>query len=184
MLLLSAFFVCEYVYVCAGHKLSTLNLYKFDKISEEFGVKPLDMWEIRNKNYIKEKIKAMKNREIFPFPDVKSLYRLKDIYGLSIVSDSPQEIVDFFIKEFGYKDLFECSVGRGTNLEDLEKMKPSPLALARLLENIQHEKLTYVGDSEKDHEFAEKTHMGFIFLCRKKDTDFNSLDKVVNHLFH
>jgi hypothetical protein len=30
---------------------------------------------------------------------------LKETHGLTIASDSPQEIVDFFIKEFNYEDL-------------------------------------------------------------------------------
>jgi len=79
-------------------KIHSKNLPRFNKISEELGIRSEELWETRNRNYIEEKMKAMKNREISPFPDVDSLYKLKETYSLTIVSDSPQEIVDFFIK--------------------------------------------------------------------------------------
>jgi len=163
-------------------KIHSQNLHRFDRISEELGIKSEDLWETRNRNYIGEKMKAMKNKEIVPFPDVNSLYRLKGVYGLVIVSDSPQEIVEFFIKEFDYEDLFECGVGRGSKLEDLQKLKPSSYPLARLRGNIPYKKLIYVGDSEKDREFAKNTGMEFILLSRKEDKEFNCLDKVVDYL--
>ena len=163
-------------------KIHSKNLHRFDRVSKEFGIRSEELWETRNRNYIEEKMKAMKNREISPFPDVDSLYKLKETYGLTIVSDSPQEIVDFFIKEFNYEDLFDFGIGRGSKLEDLKKLKPTAYPLERLMEIVKYDKLIYVGDSEKDREFAENTSLKFIFLSRKKDKGFNSLNKVVDYL--
>jgi phosphoglycolate phosphatase-like HAD superfamily hydrolase len=163
-------------------KLYSKNLHRFDRISEELGIRSDDLWETRNRNYMEEKMKAMKNREIIPFPDIDSLYSLKGTYGLAIISDSPQEIVEFFIKEFDYEDLFECGIGRGSKLEDLQKLKPSPYLLTRIRESIPYGKLIYIGDSEKDRKFAENTGMEFIFLLRREDREFNCLDKIVEYL--
>ncbi|MFW6122359.1 MAG: HAD family hydrolase [Petrotogales bacterium] len=163
-------------------KIHSKNLHRFDRISEELDIKPEDLWETRNRNYIEEKIKAMKNREIISFPDVNSLYRLKGVYGLVIVSDSPQEIVEFFIKEFDYEDLFDFGIGRGSKLKDIKKLKPNVYPLERLTEIVQYNKLIYVGDSEKDREFAENTGIEFIFLSRNKNEGFNCLNKVVDYL--
>ena len=124
----------------------------------------------------------MKNREISPFLDKDSLYKLKETYGLTIVSDSPQEIVDFFIKEFNYEDLFDFGIGRGSKFKDLKKLKPNAYPLERLRESVEYDKLIYVGDSKKDREFAENTGIEFIFLSRNKDEGVNSLNKVVDYL--
>ena len=163
-------------------KIHSKNLHRFDRVSKELGIRSEELWETRNRNYIKEKIKAMKNREISPFPDIDSLYKLKETYGLTIVSDSPQEIVDFFIKEFNYEDLFDFGIGRGSKLEDLKKLKPTAYPLERLMEIVKYDKLIYVGDSEKDREFAKKTGLKFIFLSRKENEGFNSLNTVVDYL--
>ena len=163
-------------------KIYLKNMHRFDRISKELGMRSEELWETRNKNYIEEKMKAMKNREIIPFPDIDSLYKLKETYDLTIMSDSPQEIVDFFIKEFNYEDLFNFGIGRGSKLEDLKKLKPTAYPLDRLREIIEYDKLIYIGDSEKDREFAENTGIEFIFLSRQEDGEFNSLNKVVDYL--
>jgi len=163
-------------------KIHSKNLHRFDRVSEELGIRSEELWETRNKNYIEEKMKAMKNREISPFTDVDYLYKLKEAYGLTIVSDSPQEIVDFFIKEFNYEDLFDFGIGRGSKFEDLKKLKPNSYPLERLREITEYDKLIYVGDSKKDREFAKNTGLKFIFLSRKEDEGFNSLNKVVDYL--
>lgn len=163
-------------------KIHSKNLHRFNRISKEFGIVSKELWETRNRNYIEEKKKAMKNREIIPFSDVDSLYKLKETYSLTIVSDSPQAIVEFFIKEFNYEDLFDFGIGRGSKLEDLKKLKPNIYPLKKLKEVTHYDKLIYVGDSEKDREFAENTGMEFILLSRKENKEFNSLDKVVDYL--
>ena len=147
-------------------KIHSKNLHRFDRVSKELGIRSEELWETRNRNYIEEKIKAMKDREISPFPDIDFL----------------QEIVDFFIKEFNYEDLFDLGIGRGAKLKDIKKLKPAAYSLERLREIVKYDKLIYVGDSEKDREFAESTGIEFIFLSRKKDEGFNSLNKIVDHL--
>jgi len=50
------------------------------------------------------------------------------------------------------------------------------------MENMQCERLFYVGDSRKDCEFAENNGMEFILLSRRENKEFNCLDKVVDYL--
>ena len=167
-------------------KIHSKNVHRFNEMSIELDVKAEDLWETRNREYIKKKIRAMKNRTIKPFSDVDCLYKLKGKYGLSIVSNSPQEIVDFFIEEFNYTDLFDCGIGRGGNLIDLKKIKPNSHLLERLKKRIQNEKLIYIGDSENDRDFAKNTGMWFVFLSREgaKREEFNTLDKIVKYLLN
>jgi len=165
-------------------KIQSKNVHKFDEISIELNVEAEDLWETRNREYIKEKIIAMKNGMIKPFSDVSCLYELKGKYGLSIVSNSPQEIVDFFIEKFNYDDLFDCGIGRGTSLVDLKKIKPNSHLLEKLKEKIQEKKLIYIGDSENDRKFAKNTGMYFMFLSREaaKKEGFDTLDEIVKYL--
>jgi len=165
-------------------KIHSKNVHRFNEMSIELDVDAEDLWETRNREYIEEKIRAMKNRMIKPFSDVDCLYKLKGRYGLSIVSNSPQEIVDFFIEEFNYIDLFDCGIGRGANLIDLKQIKPNSYLLEKLKERIQNKKLIYIGDSENDRKFAKNTGMRFVFLSREgaKREEFDTLDKIVKYL--
>jgi len=165
-------------------KIHSKNVHRFNEMSIELDVKAEDLWETRNREYIEEKIRAMKNRTIKPFSDADCLYKLKGKYGLSIVSNSPQEIVDFFIEEFDYTDLFDCGIGRGGNFIDLKKIKPNSHLLERLKKRIQDGKLIYIGDSENDRDFAKNTGMDFVFLSREgaKKEEFDTLDKIVKYL--
>ncbi len=163
-------------------KIHSTNLHRFSEICKEFGISDEDFWKTRNRFYIEEKMKAIKNKEISSFTDINSLHKLKEKYMLAIISDSPQEIVEFFVEEYGCKELFECVIGRGSNLKDLKNLKPSSFPYTKLMENIQCKKLFYVGDSKKDREFAKNNGMKFILLDRKKNRVSNGLDKVVNYL--
>ncbi len=165
-------------------KIHSKNVHRFNAMSIELGVEAEDLWETRNREYIEEKIRAMKNGMIKPFSDVDCLYELKGKYGLSIISNSPQEIVDLFIEEFNYEDLFDCGIGRGASLVDLKKIKPNSHLLVRLKERIREKKLIYIGDSENDRKFAKNTGMGFMFLSREgaKREEFDTLDKIVKCL--
>ena len=165
-------------------KIHSKNVHRFNAMSIELGVEAEDLWETRNREYIEEKIRAMKNGMIKPFSDVDCLYELKGKYGLSIISNSPQEIVDLFIEEFNYEDLFDCGIGRGASLVDLKKIKPNSHLLERLKERIQEKKLIYIGDSENDRKFAKNTGMEFMFLSRKgaKGEEFDTLDTIVKCL--
>ncbi len=165
-------------------KIHSKNVHRFNEISIELGIEAEDLWETRNREYIEEKIMAMKNGMIKPFSDVDCLYELKGRYGLSIVSNSPQEIVDLFIEEFNYEDLFDCGIGRGASLVDLKKIKPNSYLLERLKERIQEENLIYIGNSENDRKFSKNTGMEFMFLSRggAKREEFDTLDKIVKCL--
>jgi len=165
-------------------KIHSKNVNRLKEISIELGLEAENLWETRNREYMEEKIKGMKNGMIKPFSDVECLYKLKGRYGLSIVSNSPQEIVDLFIEEFNYADLFDCGIGRGSNLIDLKKIKPNSHLLERLKEKVHDDKLIYIGNSENDRKFAKNTGMEFMLLSRTgaKREGFDTLDKIVKCL--
>lgn len=163
-------------------KIHSSNLHGFRKVCKEFDIKPKNLWKTRNKYYIDEKIRAMKRKELTSFSDVNSLRRLRKKYNLAIISDSPQEIVEFFVKEFGYNDLFDCLTGRGSKLEDLQRLKPSVHPFIRLKKNINCRIKFYIGDSGKDHTFAKNNNLKFILLSRENNSGFDNLDEIVDYL--
>lgn len=160
------------------------NIWKFGEMSQPFKTDLKKLWHIRNDFYTQEKIKAIKTRAITPFPDVDILYELKDRYQLNIISNSPQEVVDLFISEFKYTDLFTYGIGRGASFEDVKKLKPHPFLFERLIQRSSKKEFLYVGDTEYDRVFAENTGMKFLFLNREGDpkNEFTSLIEVVDHL--
>lgn len=167
------------------NKIHSKNVHNFQKISEEFCL-PLDhFWKTRNAHYIGEKKRAMKEGSILPFEDVYILNSLKQKFKLGIISNSPQEVVNFFLKEFGYNDLFDFSIGRGGDMSDLNKMKPNSYFFKKLKEHFRGSVFFYVGDSENDRLFALKTGMKFLYLSRKNHSSkdgFRSLFQIVDYL--
>lgn len=162
-------------------KLYPANLRAFEAVAGEFGVEARDLWRERNGNYLREKISAIEHGEIRPFDDVEALYRL-DGRGRHIISNSPQEVVDAFVETYGYGDLFGVRVGRGNDLDDLDRLKPDPHLFERLREAAGDAEYVYVGDTDTDRAFAENTGMSFVHLDRGGDGDAADLESVVERL--
>lgn len=141
------------------------NVRDVDAVGARLGVEPQDLWTVRNDYYIEEKVTAIEAGEMTPFPDVDQLYRLGNRKP-SIISNSPQEVVDAFIDVYGYDDLFRTGIGRGSTLEALETLKPDPHMYNRLIDEVGPGEYAYVGDTETDRAFAENTGMAFVHLTR------------------
>ena len=156
----------------------------FREIIKRIGIDPTDLWPVRNRIYTDEKLKAMKKRIITPFPDVSTLYNLKQYYELGIVSNSPQSIVDYFIKEFKFEDLFDFGIGRGDGLDDIQRMKPHPFLFSKVKSHINTTYIYYIGDTDTDRLFAERTGMIYLSLERnmKISMNYSSLDQIVDYL--
>lgn len=162
-------------------KLYPGKLRNFREEVKDLSVGPKELWRKRNANYIEEKVRAMKKGEIKPYPDVSALYQLKDPFLLGIITNSPQEVVDAFVEEFQYEDLFVAWIGRGSRLPDLQKIKPNPYLFKRIREEVGNGQFVYVGDREVDQEFAENTGMEFLPLTRNRNS-FKNLEEIVKYL--
>ncbi len=158
-------------------KIHSKNVHNFHKISKEFSLPLEEFWHARNRNYINAKIAAMKKRKITPYADVDSLKSLKEKFKLGIISNSPQEVVNYFLKEFGYSNLFDIAIGRGGNISDLKYMKPHTFLFSKLKQHFENTKIYYIGDTENDRLFAKKTGMEFLHLSRD---DYNSKEVFSN----
>lgn len=154
--------------VTDGHKakLYPATPDSFRAAADELGVDPDALWRVRHGNYVDVKNTAIREGELESFDDVAALYDLRGDHALSIVSNSPQSVVDAFVESCGYDDLFVAGVGRGDALEDLTRMKPRPHLYRRLRERIDAEGDWYVGDAVTDREFAECVGMSFVPVDR------------------
>ncbi len=162
-------------------KLYPVNLQDFVTAVEDFPYSPEKIWEIRDRHYIAEKLELIDNGELRPFPDVNSLEKLQEGYSLGVISNSPYEIVDRFIKTHELEQVFEAWVGRGTDLKSLRKIKPDTHLFERLKDKIGGGEFQYVGDREVDRRFAENTGMEFFHVTRNGE-GFESLEELVNQL--
>ncbi|MFH1013592.1 MAG: HAD-IA family hydrolase, partial [Thermoplasmatota archaeon] len=164
--------------------LYAMNTSKLIEASEQIGVDPTQLWPVRNRYYTTEKIKAMRENIIKPFPDIDQLYHLKEKYELCIVSNSPQHVVDFFIEQNKYTNLFSFGIGRGDTLQDIEQMKPHPYFFSKIKERTMLRSFLYIGDTEIDRQFAQNTGMQFLLIDRheKQDDGFSSLYELVSFL--
>jgi len=162
------------------------NVEKFREISKNLGIDQEVLWPIRNKYYIDEKLYAMKQRIIQPFQDVQSIYQLKDNFIFGIISNSPQIIVDFFVSEFGFSDLFSINIGRGNTIWDIEHLKPDLFLFTKIKKQNDTIEFLYVGDRESDREFAKMANMKYYHLNRefKEPGSFSNFSELVTFLLH
>ena len=142
------------------------NLREFQRAAAEFGIPDQELWETRHEFYTREKIGAIESGEIGPFEDVDALHDLDPTHPLSIISNSPQNVVDAFVTSNGLEGLFEHRVGRGNDMESLEQLKPDPHMYEILDGRTEGNDYLYVGDTDSDAEFARETDMDFLHLDR------------------
>ena len=162
------------------------NVEKFREISKNLGIDQEVLWPIRNKYYTDEKLYAMKQRIIKPFQDVPLIYQLKDNFIFGIISNSPQIIVDFFVSEFCYSDLFSINIGRGNTIWDIEHLKPDLFLFTKIKRQIDTIEFLYVCDRESDREFAKRANMKYYHLNRefKESGSFSNFSELVTFLLH
>ncbi len=142
---------------------------------------PEKVWRVRDKHYVAEKLEMIRQGKLRPFPDVEALYDLKKRYGLGIISNSPQEIVDQFVSTYNLEGLFQAWIGRGSELVDLGRIKPEPDLFYALEEKMGKGNYLYVGDRENDEKFAKNAGMEFLYLTRD-GKGFGDLTELVYHL--
>ena len=83
-------------------------------------------------------------------------------YSLSICSNKPQELCEQVLRDTGIADMFGTVVGLRTGLRAKPEMDLLHATLASL--RASPSECLYVGDSEIDHEVAEKAGMPFVFM--------------------
>lgn len=138
-----------------------------EEICQEFGIESVEtLWRVREKNFIQEKTQAMVTGEIGPFPDVEAVKRLSSHYALTIVSNSPQPIVDDFVVRFDLEDHFTHWIGRGSGLESLSYAKPSPFLIEQMTQRVGSKQIVYVGDADYDLLAATRAGVDYIHLSR------------------
>ncbi len=142
-------------------KLYPGGLDEFEDSVSDFPGTPEEVWRVRDEYYVEEKVSMIEKGELKPFDDVFYLEKLKPEYSLGVISNSPAEVVDRFLRKYGLIGLFEVWVGRGSELEDLKKIKPDPYFFGEIKRNMGKGQYWYVGDSESDAEFAENAESTF-----------------------
>jgi len=166
-------------------KLDRKNLSKFPEIAAFFNINVKDLWKIRNYHYTKRKIEAIQTEQILLFPDVSALYQFANSSELAILSNSPQEVVDVFLKQFHLEKIFTAGIGRSDKYEDIFKLKPHPLLWQRLKPLLIGNTIFYVGDRTTDEIFAHKMKMKFFGLNRYQDLfnpGYSTLYEIINEI--
>ncbi|MDI6807038.1 MAG: HAD hydrolase-like protein [Candidatus Aenigmarchaeota archaeon] len=154
-----------------------------EEFCSEFGIKDYQsFWKARERDAIEAKISAIDREEIPLYPDVWVVKKLYRQYDLAIASDSQQACVDHVVRHFGLQPYFKLWYGRGSEPEDLEKLKPNPFLLNRILEELQlddRKKAVLVDDSLINGSLvAERAGIDFILLCREA----KNLNSTINNL--
>ena len=157
------------------------RLASFERTARDFGVDPEAFWAVRNRRYTEEKLEAMARGEIGPYPDVPQLARLVGTHSISIISNSPQPVVDAFLAEVREDVPFRTGIGRGPSLADLTHLKPDPEMGDRLRQSGDAETFLYVDDRETDRAFAANAGMDYCHLVRP-DGDPGDLETLVDRL--
>lgn len=162
-------------------KLYPGGLDEFEESVHEFPGMPEEIWRVRDRHYVAEKVSMIEKGKLEPFSDVSYLEKLKPEYSLGIISNSPKEVVDLFVNNYDLSGLFEDWVGRGSRLEDLKRIKPDPYLFEEIKRNMGEGQYWYVGDRESDAEFAENAEINFLRLTRNGN-GFHDLKELVDYL--
>lgn len=140
-----------------------------ESAAADLEVEPATLWEVRERHLLKEKVAAVRSGEIPLFADVSVLRKIARGHKLTLVSNSPQQVVDAVLDHFELDGIFECGLGRSSEVSALERMKPNPYLLERMLERTKVQNSLYVGDRDSDRKAARAAGMDFLLLDRNSD---------------
>lgn len=151
-------------------KLFPATTAEFDQLADSIGIPSESLWTVRDRYYREEKLAAIETGELQPFDDVDALYHL-DVDGRHVISNSPREVVIAFVETYGFEDLFDACIGRGTAFGDIHQLKPDPHFYDELVSqtNAPHATYVYIGHTVGDERFAENTGMTYVNLDRAKN---------------
>ncbi|APE95289.1 HAD family hydrolase [Halodesulfurarchaeum formicicum] len=142
------------------------NLRNFEQAAKDLGVPPAELWPVRHRHYVQEKERALKTGQIVPFPDIQQVHTLAQEHPVSIISNSPESIVETFVAVADLDAVVAHWIGRGDDLETIERMKPDPAFYEDLVDRAGPDEYVYVGDTSSDALFAQRTGMDFVHLDR------------------
>ena len=143
------------------------GLRKFEEAAAAFDIPEKELWKTRNEYYNLEKISALESGEIGPFDDVDALFDLHEDVPLSIISNSPQNVVETFVETADLEELFVHLVGRKNEFDAINHLKPDPHMYELLHSEVAADEYVYVGHNDSDEEFARATGMDYIDLDRE-----------------
>lgn len=147
--------------------LSPRNIHEFERSATELGVPVRELWDTRNEYYVEEKTRAIRSGEIGPYPDLEALFDIVRHHPISIISNSPLKVVEKFVETADLGSIIQYRIGRGNDLEAIERLKPASDFFEELHEQAGADEYVYVGDSADDARFADRTGMEFIALNRE-----------------
>lgn len=161
--------------------LYPVNEPEFSNLAREAGLTPESLWDRRDANYCRIKREWIESQKLTPFPLVDALYELRPEHDLHIISNSPQGIVEAFVSTFEYTDLFTHVIGRSSEYDALDALKPAPDFYHDLQakRSTTNERYVYVGHSETDEKFASNVDIPYVSVNRSQDDDLRT---VVTHL--
>jgi len=149
-------------------RLYPTNLRNFESAAADLGLPAEPLWERRHEEYVTEKTAAIENGTIGPFEDLAELRPIAEAVPISIVSNSPQSVVDTFVETAGLEPIVDQRIGRGDTLAAIEEMKPARAFYDRLDAAVGADRYVYVGDGQTDALFAQRTGMAFVHLDREE----------------
>lgn len=159
----------------ARRSISPWRLGSFEESAAALGVDAESLWATRDRHYTREKVAAIESGELGPFPDVDVLPRIAAEHDLSVLSNSPQSVVEAFVETHLDGVRFVALVGRGSDYGALDRLKPDPHLYDRLREAAgladAGPRVVYVGDTESDETFARRVGAAFVGVRREGGLD-------------
>lgn len=144
------------------------NLRVLPTVAKSWDLAPEKLWRVRNDHYLDVKLSAIDSGAIGPFRDVEAI---EDDWlpTRHIISNSPEAVVEAFVDRNGFTGLFGERIGRGDGFEWLDRLKPARYFYEVLrTATDENDGYLYVGDTETDREFAERTGMDFYHVDRSE----------------
>ena len=146
-----------------------------DKFMKDvFKVNPKEYWKVLSHHDMEERKKIL-GKEINVFPDTTAIDSLKGKYKLGLLSNTPQEIIDYQLNHFGMAKHFDakvCSVYKD------EKSKPEVRGAMEVLQKlgVKPEEAIMVGDAEVDVQVGKRLGMTTVQVKRDHSHHYEKMN--------
>ncbi|SFR63241.1 haloacid dehalogenase superfamily, subfamily IA, variant 1 with third motif having Dx(3-4)D or Dx(3-4)E [Halogeometricum rufum] len=140
------------------------------RVCEVHGVDYEEFWPRHEANAAAAQAAAIERGEKTLYDDVSALVDLDRT--LALVSNNQHETVETILEAFELDSLFEVAYGRDPTVEGYRNRKPSPHYLERAIDELDAERVLYVGDSNVDVLAASRAGADSAFVRRPHREDY------------
>lgn len=135
-----------------------------ERIATKYNVDATELWETREEFVSEGQLTELREGRKSAYADLEALDSLSVTMG--VVSNNQQSTVDGVVEHYELAGHFDAWYGIKPTVSDIERKKPNPVYLEKIIADLDMYNPIYVGDKETDVQAAENADIDSAIIQR------------------